>query len=78
MIWVTEGQSQHRDFVAKMQERGVEVLEMHDLLAKTLEDKEARTWVLDRRITEFKIGLGMLKDIRAWLDEMPASSWPSI
>ena len=55
-----------------MQERGVEVLEMHDLLAKTLEDKEARTWVLDRRITEFKIGLGMLKDIRAWLDEMPA------
>ena len=72
VIWVTEGQSQHRDFVAKMQERGVEVLEMHDLLAKTLEDKEARTWVLDRRITEFKIGLGMLKDIRAWLDEMPA------
>ena len=28
--------------------------------------------MLDRRITEYKIGLGMLKDIRAWLDEMPA------
>ena len=74
VIWVTEAQSQHRDFVAKMQERGVEVLEMHDLLAKTLEDKEARTWVLDRRITEFKIGLGMLKDVRAWLDELPAKT----
>jgi arginine deiminase len=72
VIWVAEAQSEHRDFVAKMQERGVEVLEMHDLLAKTLEDRAARAWVLDRRITEYKIGLGMLQDIRAWLDEMPA------
>ncbi|MGH6901650.1 MAG: arginine deiminase family protein, partial [Geminicoccaceae bacterium] len=74
VIWVAEAQSEHRDFVAKMQERGVEVLEMHDLLARTLEDKEARAWVLDRRITEYKIGLGMIKDIRAWLDEMPAKA----
>jgi arginine deiminase len=72
VIWVAEAQSEHRDFVAKMEERGVEVLEMHDLLARTLEDPEARAWVLDRRITEYKIGLGMLQDIRAWLDEMPA------
>jgi arginine deiminase len=28
--------------------------------------------VLDRRLTEYKIGIGMLHDIRAWLDEMPA------
>ena len=34
-----------------MQERGVEVLELHDLLAETLEDPEARDFVLDRRIT---------------------------
>jgi arginine deiminase len=72
VIWVAEAQSEHRDFVAKMEERGVEVLEMHDLLARTLEDPEARAWVLDRRITEYKIGLGMLEDIRAWLHEMPA------
>lgn len=74
VIWVTEAQSEHRDFVAKMQERGVEVLEMHDLLTRTLEDQDARAWVLDRRITEYKIGLGMLGDIRAWLDEMPAKT----
>jgi arginine deiminase len=74
VIWIAEAQSEHRDFVAKMEERGVEVLEMHDLLTKTLEDKEARAWVLDRRITEYKIGIGMLKDIRAWLDEMPGKT----
>ena len=72
VIWIQEAQSEHRDFVAHMEARGIEVLEMHDLLAKTLKDKKARAWVLDRRITENKVGIGMLADIRAWLDEMPA------
>jgi arginine deiminase len=31
VIWVHEAQKDHYDFVLKMQERGVEVLEMHDL-----------------------------------------------
>ena len=51
VIWVHEAQKDHYDFVLKMQERGVEVLELHELLAETLEDPEARAWVLDRRIT---------------------------
>ncbi len=72
VIWVQEAKSEHRDFVGLMEDRGVEVLEMHDLLAKTLEDKEARAWLLDRRITENQVGVGMLNDLRGWLNEMPA------
>ena len=34
VIWVHEAQKDHYDFVLKMQERGVEVLELHDLLAR--------------------------------------------
>ena len=56
VIWVHEAQKDHYDFVLKMQERGVEVLELHDLLAETLEDKEARALVLDRRITANAVG----------------------
>ena len=56
MIWVHEAQKDHYDFVLKMQERGVEVLELHDLLAETLEDTEARAWMLDRRITANTVG----------------------
>ena len=37
VIWVHEAQKDHYDFVLKMRERGVEVLELHDLLAETLE-----------------------------------------
>ena len=58
VLWVQEAQKDHYDFVLKMRERGVEVLELHDLLAETLADKQARAWVLDRRITANDVGLG--------------------
>jgi arginine deiminase len=73
VLWVHEAQSDHNDFVLKMQERGVEVLELHDLLATTLESPEARRFVLDRRVTANSIGPGSDEIIRPWLDEMPAA-----
>src|ERR1700748_1183407 len=74
VFWVHEAQKDHYDFVLKMRERGVEVLDLHDLLAETLADPEARAWVLDRRITGNDIGPGTAPILRAWLDEMAASS----
>src|SRR4051794_11186014 len=73
VIWVHEAQKDHYDFVLKMQERGVEVLDLHDLLAETLEVAEARAWVLDRRVTANTVGATVAKSIRPWLDEMPAA-----
>jgi arginine deiminase len=73
LLWVQEAQKDHYDFVLKMQERGVEVLELHDLLAETLEDSHARAWVLDRRITANDVGIGTAPVLRAWLDAMPAA-----
>jgi arginine deiminase len=72
VLWVHEAQKDHYDFVLKMRERGVEVLDLHELLAETVEDKEARKWVLDRRVTPNDVGLGLVPVMRAWLDEMPA------
>jgi arginine deiminase len=45
VLWVQEAQRDHFDFVLKMRERGVEVLDLHDLLAETLEIPEARAWL---------------------------------
>ena len=56
----------------KMEERGVEVLEFKHLLAETVDAKEARNWILDRRITENQVGVGMLNELRGWLTELPA------
>ena len=73
VIWVQEARKDHFDFVLKMQERGVEVLELHDLLGRTLESKDARAFVLDRRINPNTVGIVTSSVIRPWLDEMPAA-----
>jgi arginine deiminase len=73
VIWVQEAEKDHYDFVLKMQHRGVDVLDLHELLAETLEGKEARSWVLDRRITANSVGRAVTKSVRPWLDEMPAA-----
>jgi hypothetical protein len=36
VLWVQEARNDHYDFTLKMSERGVEVLDLHDLLAQTL------------------------------------------
>ena len=56
VIWVHEAQKDHYDFVLKMQERGVEVLELHDMLAQALDVPEGRRFVLDRRVTANAFG----------------------
>ena len=73
VLWVQEAQKDHYDFVLKMRERGTEVLDLHEMLAETMQDKEARDWVLDRRITDNDVGLGVRSAIRPWLDEMAAA-----
>ena len=73
VIWVHEAQKDHYDFVLKMRERDVEVLELHELLAQTVDDAEARAWILDRRITANSVGRVVAKAIRPWLDAMPAA-----
>src|SRR5262249_45178141 len=72
VIWVQEAQKDHYDFSLKMKERGVEVLELHDLLARTLEDPEARAFVLDRRITDNTVGIMASAFIKPWLQELAA------
>ena len=72
VIWVHEAQKDHYDFTLKMKERGVEVLELHDLLAEALQSAEARKFILDRRITPNMVGIAVSEMMRPWLDEMPA------
>ena len=74
VFWVKQAQKDHDVFVSLMQARGVEVLDIHDLLAQTLDIPQGRQWVLDQRITWNQIGVGMVSDLRAWMDELPSST----
>tara|TARA_R110000787_G_scaffold112500_3_gene221406 strand:- start:1123 stop:2346 length:1224 start_codon:yes stop_codon:yes gene_type:complete len=72
VFWVDEARKDHFAFCDKMRDRGIEVLEQHDLLTEILEQPRARQWLLDRKITEDHIGVGMMDELRGWLNEMPA------
>jgi len=73
VIWVHEARKDHYDFVTKMEERGVEVLDFPKLLGEALNDKEARAFVLDRRVTANTVGPGTSRFLRPWLGEMPGA-----
>ena len=50
VMWVENAQRDHADFVNKLTQRGVEVVELHDVLAQTMAIPGARDWLLDRKI----------------------------
>ncbi|MFG2944067.1 arginine deiminase [Streptomyces adustus] len=73
VMWVENAQRDHADFVNKLHERGVEVVELHDLLAQTMAIPEARDWLLDRKITANEVGLGLIDGTRAYLETLSPS-----
>jgi arginine deiminase len=70
VMWVENAQRDHADFVERMRARGVEVVELHDLLAETVADPAARSWLLDRKIVPNEVGLGLVEPTRAYLESL--------
>ncbi len=68
--WVAQAKKDHHDFVTKMTDRDIEVLELHALLAETLSVPGAKAWLLDRKITENEVGLGLVEGTRAFLNTL--------
>jgi arginine deiminase len=70
VLWVENAQRDHADFVASLRSHGVDVVELHDLLAATMAVPGARAWLLDRKITANEVGLGLMDDARAFLESL--------
>jgi arginine deiminase len=68
VLWVQNAQRDHLDFIAKMRERGVEVVELHNMLAELLDKPEAKAWLLDRKIVANEVGLRLVDETRAFVD----------
>ncbi len=45
VMWVETAQRDHADFVNKLTQRGVEVVELHDLLAQAMDVPGSRDWL---------------------------------
>jgi len=67
VLWVDNAKRDHFDFVTKMRDRGIEVLEMHNLLAETVAVPEGKKWILDNQVVPNQVGLGFIDELRSYL-----------
>ncbi len=72
VLWVENAKRDHFDFVTKMRDRDVEVLEMHNLLTETVSIPEAKKWILDNQVVADQVGVGLIDEITSYLDGLPA------
>ncbi len=71
VLWVDNAKRDHFDFVNKMRDRGIDVVEMHNLLTETVAIPEAKAWILDNQIIPNQVGLGLVDEIRSYLEGLP-------
>ena len=71
VLWVDVAKRDHFDFVQKMRDRGVDVVEMHNLLTEVVGLPEARKWILDNQVVANQIGPELLNEVRSYLDGLP-------
>ncbi|MBP8184301.1 MAG: arginine deiminase [Pseudomonas sp.] len=68
VMWVENAKRDHFDFTNKLRDRGVDVVEMHSLLAETVAIAEAKKWILDHQVVPNQVGLGLVDEIRSYLE----------
>ena len=71
VLWVERAQYEHDQFVARMQERGVEVFLLQTLLAESLAaSDEGRQRLIEVAASEYTVGLSLVDEVRAGLAAM--------
>jgi arginine deiminase len=68
VMWVDNAKRDHFDFVQKMRDRGIDVVEMHNLLAETVAVPEGKKWILDNQVVPNQVGIGLVDEVRSYLD----------
>lgn len=78
VLWVKQARVDHMAFVDVLRERGVEVVLLREMLEDVLADPVARRWLLEARINDNSVGVGLSVDLLACLMEMPAEPLSNI
>jgi arginine deiminase len=72
--WVQRACQEHDAFTGIMRGRGIEVLELTDLLLAVLEDPAGRAWLLERIVTDSSVGPSFREPVRGYLAELDAET----
>src|SRR4029453_3000506 len=72
VLWVERAQWEHDQFVARMRERGVEVLYVQDLLTEALATgEEVRRRIIELVAPEAVVGPSLVEAVQACLTALP-------
>ncbi|MDZ4180114.1 MAG: arginine deiminase, partial [Coriobacteriia bacterium] len=70
LVWVERAQAEHDAFTAVLRDRGVEVLQLSELLTGTLAASEvARHESVARAVSSYTVGPSLVRDLRSYLLE---------
>lgn len=71
-LWVERANDEFERLVQVLRDRAVEVLELHSLLARTLEEPSARAWLLEQTLGASSLGFEAPEELRLACIEMSA------
>ncbi len=71
VLAVERAGEEHDFFTKTLREQGVEVLLLTDLLADTLLVPEAKDWLLNLQVSDYRLGKTFANDVRCYLGDLP-------
>ncbi|MGI2259226.1 arginine deiminase [Shewanella sp. GXUN23E] len=71
VLSVTKAAEEHRNFADILKLQGVNVLYLNKLLSETLAVPEARKWLFDSQLSDYRLGASLALSIKSWLNELP-------
>lgn len=71
VLSVEQAGKEHDIFSQTLRQQDIEVLLLTDLLTETLANPDAKDWLLNRQISDYRLGPQFAEEIREWLGELP-------
>ncbi|MGH2448959.1 MAG: arginine deiminase [Chloroflexota bacterium] len=78
ILWVGRAQEEHDVFTGILRDRGIEVLELADLLADVLGDSDGRRFVLERVATPDYLGPYLVEPVCRYLEKLDGRALAAI
>lgn len=73
VLCVERAVEEHNYFAQLLRDEGINVLLLGELLAETLDNEQAREWLLATQLSDYRIGPALAQGVREWLTELPSA-----
>ena len=72
VLCVERAVKEHNQFAQLLRDQNIDVLLLGELLAETLQNTEARDWLLTTQLSDYRLGPSLAQPLREWLADLSA------